>query len=45
MADLTSGTAGMLISTGIVLVFGEVIPQAVCARYALYIGAHTMWIL
>ena len=45
MADLTSGVAGLLISTGIVLVFGEVIPQAVCSRYALVIGAHTMWIL
>lgn len=45
MADLTSGLAGMLITTAIVLVFGEVIPQAVCSRYALLIGAHTMWIL
>lgn len=45
MADLTSGIAGMLITTAIVLVFGEVIPQAVCSRYALVIGAHTMWIL
>jgi metal transporter CNNM len=26
MADLTSGIAGMLITTAIVLVFGEVIP-------------------
>jgi metal transporter CNNM len=45
MADMTSGLAGMLISTGIVVIFGEIIPQAVCARYALVIGAHTMWIL
>ncbi len=26
MADLTSGLAGMLISTGIVLIFGEILP-------------------
>jgi metal transporter CNNM len=26
MADLTSGLAGMLISTGIILMFGEIIP-------------------
>ena len=45
MADLTSGIAGMLITTAIVLVFGEVLPQAACSRYALLIGAHTMWIL
>jgi len=45
MADLTSGLAGMLITTAIVLVFGEVLPQAACSRYALLIGAHTMWIL
>lgn len=45
MADLTSGIAGMLITTGIVLIFGEIIPQSLCSRYALIIGAHTMWIL
>ncbi len=26
MADLTTGLAGMLISTGIVMIFGEIIP-------------------
>lgn len=45
MADMTSGVAGMLITTAIVMIFGEIIPQAVCSRYALIIGAHTMWIL
>ena len=45
MADMTSGIAGMLITTGIVMIFGEIIPQAVCSRYALVIGAHTIWIL
>lgn len=45
MADMTSGIAGMLITTGIVMIFGEIIPQAICSRYALVIGAHTMWVL
>ena len=35
MADLTSGIAGTLITTGIVLIFGEIIPQSVCSRYPL----------
>lgn len=35
MADLTSGIAGMLITTGIVMIFGEIIPQSVCSRYPL----------
>jgi metal transporter CNNM len=26
MADLTSGIAGLLITTGIVMIFGEIIP-------------------
>jgi metal transporter CNNM len=45
MADMTSGLAGTLITTGIVMIFGEILPQAICSRYALLIGAHTMWIL
>jgi metal transporter CNNM len=45
MADLTSGLAGMLISTVIVLIFGEILPQSLFARHALVVGAHTIWIL
>ena len=43
MGDLTSGTMGLILSTAIITIFGEIIPQAVCSRYALYIGSHLTW--
>lgn len=39
MADLTSGVFGFIFSTIIIVVFGEIIPQAACSRYALHIGS------
>lgn len=43
MDDLTSGLVGLLVSTAVITTFGEIIPQAVCSRYALVVGAHTTW--
>lgn len=45
MGDLTSGITGLIVSTGIITIFGEIVPQAVCSRYALIVGAHTTWII
>jgi len=45
MGDLTSGLMGLLVSTAIITVFGEIIPQAVCSRYALIVGAHTTYLV
>ena len=45
MGDLTSGVTGLLVSTAIITLFGEIIPQAVCSRYALIVGAHTTWLI
>lgn len=39
MADLTSGFVGFAVSTIAIFLFGEIIPQASCSRYALHIGA------
>lgn len=41
-AALTSGLLGFLVSTALIVIFGEIIPQALCSRYALYIGAKTV---
>ena len=41
-AEIASGTVGFIVSTGIILIFGEILPQAACARYALYVGARAV---
>jgi len=45
MGDLTSGLMGLIISTAVITIFGEIIPQALCSRYALWVGAHTTWLI
>ncbi|KAJ1984199.1 hypothetical protein H4R34_000805 [Dimargaris verticillata] len=37
------GVTAVLASTALILVFGEVIPQSVCARHGLVIGAFFAW--
>ncbi|GAB4822256.1 hypothetical protein N2152v2_009302 [Parachlorella kessleri] len=40
---LLNPVAAILISVSAVLLFGEVIPQAVCKRYGLQVGAYLAW--
>ncbi|KAI4349547.1 hypothetical protein L6164_010125 [Bauhinia variegata] len=35
----------VLLSVTFVLVFGEIIPQAVCSRFGLYVGANFVWLV
>ena len=42
MAQLSGGMLGFLLSTGLIVIIGEIIPQAVCSRHALPIGAAMM---
>eukprot|EP00752_Nemacystus_decipiens_P008951 g7992.t1 len=42
MAELTSGLVGFALATVIITIFGEIIPQAVCSRHALRIGAKVV---
>jgi len=39
MADLTSGIVGFIVSTFAIVILGEIIPQAACARHALRLGS------
>ncbi len=41
-AELTSGLTGFLLSTVLIVIFGEIIPQASCSRYALQIGSRAI---
>ncbi len=45
MADITSGTVGFLSSTALIVVFGEIIPQATFSRYALQVGEKAVPIM
>ncbi|KNZ55899.1 hypothetical protein VP01_254g4 [Puccinia sorghi] len=38
---LGGGAAAILISTALIVVFGEIIPQSICVRYGLSIGAKS----
>ena len=45
LGNIASGVVAGLIATGLIVVFGEIIPQATFARYALQVGARTAWIV
>lgn len=42
LADKAGGIVGFLASTFLIVIFGEIIPQASCSRYALEIGSKTV---
>lgn len=41
-AAMFDGTVGFLSSTALIVIFGEIIPQALCSRYALRIGSASV---
>ncbi|CAO1387041.1 unnamed protein product [Diamesa tonsa] len=42
--SLTSGLVAIICSTLLIVIFGEVIPQAICSRHGLAVGARTILI-
>lgn len=42
---IASGLLGGIIATVIIVIFGEIVPQAVFARHALYFGAKMAWLV
>jgi len=45
LANFAGGIVGFILSTGFIVIFGEIIPQAACSRYALYIGSKVIRIV
>ena len=48
LSEISSGLMAFFVSTALIVLFGEIIPQSVCSRYALVIGAkfvYLVWIL
>jgi metal transporter CNNM len=45
LADKTSGFVGFLVSTAVIVIFGEITPQSVCSRHGLAIGYYTVWLV
>lgn len=43
LGSIASGIVAGVIATALIVVFGEIIPQAVISRNALYFGARTIW--
>lgn len=43
LGSIASGLVAGLLATALIVVFGEIIPQAVISRYALWFGARTLW--
>ena len=42
LGDIAGGVIGGIVTTALIVVFGEIIPQSVCSRYALEIGARSV---
>lgn len=45
LGEIAGGVIAGLVSTGLIVIFGEIIPQATCARYALQVGSKTAWLV
>ena len=42
LADVASGTLGAIVTTGLIVIFGEITPQSVCSRHALVVGYYSL---
>lgn len=45
LGELASGVVGGIIATGLIVIFGEILPQASFSRHALKVGASTVWLV
>ena len=45
MADIAGGVIAVVTSTALIVVFGEIVPQAICSRHGVKAGAYLSWLL
>jgi metal transporter CNNM len=45
LGGIAAGVVAGIISTGLIVIFGEILPQAFVSRYALHVGAKTAWLV
>jgi CBS domain containing-hemolysin-like protein len=44
LEDLSDGLVAIMTSTILIVLFGEILPQAFCSRHGLAVGAKTIWL-
>jgi len=45
LGNIATGLIAGIVSTALIVVFGEIIPQAIFSRFALRLGASTVWLV
>ncbi|MCK4539719.1 DUF21 domain-containing protein [Candidatus Parcubacteria bacterium] len=45
LGNIASGVVAGITATGLIVIFGEIIPQATFAKYAMQLGAKTAWLV
>lgn len=45
LGNITSGVLAGIMATSLIVIFGEIVPQASFSRYALSVGARTAWLV
>jgi len=45
LGSITAGVIAAIVSTGLIVIFGEIIPQAFYSRHAMKLGGQTAWLI
>ena len=45
LGSIASGIAAGFLATGLIVIFGEIVPQAAFSRYALLLGSRLVWLV
>ena len=45
LGSIASGVIAGFVATGLIVIFGEIVPQAFFSRFALSLGARTVWLV